>query len=87
MLFRSSLALKNPAWTPARRAILWTAGLPLLAFASSVVHLAVVVMPMGDDAYGPGVALGWPPRLLLLSYMVWLITLATQAIRLRTQRV
>ena len=87
LLVNLSLALKNPAWAPARRALLCTAGLPLLALAGSVVHLAVVVMPMGDDAYGPGVPLGWPPRLLLLSYMVWLITLAAQAIRLSSQRV
>ena len=87
LLINLSLALKNPAWAPARRALLWTAGLPLLALTGSLVHLAVVVMPMGDDAYGPGVPLGWPPRLLLLSYMVWLITLAAQAIRLRSQRV
>lgn len=83
LLINLSLALKNQAWAAARRALLWTAGLPLLAFAGSVLHLAMAVMPLGDDAYGPGVPLGWPPRLLLLSYMVWLITLALQAIKLR----
>jgi len=83
LLVNSSLALKNPVWAPARRALLWTAGVPLLAWIASVVHLVVVVLPLGDDAYGPGVPLGWPPRLVLLSYMVWLITLAAQAIRVR----
>jgi len=86
LLVNLSLALKNPDWAPARRALLWTAGLPLLGLAGFVVHLAVVVMPMGDDAYGPGDPLGWPPRFVFLSYMVWLITLASQAIRLK-QRV
>jgi hypothetical protein len=48
-------------------------------------HLAIFVTPLGNNAYGPGVPLGWPPRFLLLSYMVWLITLAWQAIQLRTR--
>ena len=63
-----------------------TAGLPLLGLAGFLVHLAIFVTPLSDNAYGPGVPLGWPPRLLLLSYMVWLITLAWQAIRLTTYR-
>ncbi len=82
LLINLSLARQNRAWATARRALLWTAGLPLLGLVGSSVHLAVFVVPLGDDAYGPGVHIGWPPRLLLLSYMVWLITLAWQAIRL-----
>lgn len=80
-----SLALKNPAWIASRRALLWTAGLPLLSLMGSVIHLAVVVMPLGNDAYGPDVPLGWPPRLVFLSYMVWLIVLGAQVIRLKRQ--
>jgi hypothetical protein len=45
---------------------------------------AIFVIPLGDDAYA-GVDTGWPPRFLLLSYMVWLISLAWQAIKLRSQ--
>ena len=86
LLVNLSLALKNPAWKPARRALLWTAGLPLLGLAGFVVHLGLVVMPMGEEAYGPGVPLGWPPRLVFLSYMVWIVTLAAQAIRVRRQQ-
>ena len=85
LLLNLNLALGNKAWAPARRARLWTAGLPLIGLAGFLVHLTVVVMPMGEAAYGPGVALGWPPRFLLWSYMAWLITLAAQAIRLRRQ--
>lgn len=69
-----------------RRALLWTAGLPLLGLVGFVVHLAIFVMPLGAEAYGPGVPIGWPPRFLFLSYMVWLITLALQAIKLRSQK-
>ncbi len=85
LLINLSLALKNQAWRTARRALLWTAGIPLLGLVASQVHLAVFVLPLGEGAYGPGVHIGWPPRFLLLSYMVWLITLAWQAIRLRSQ--
>jgi hypothetical protein len=82
LLLNLSLALKNPAWTPSRRLLLWTAGVPLLGLVGAVVHLAVVVIPMGDNAYGPGVPIGWPPRIVFLSYTVWLVTLATQAFKL-----
>lgn len=82
LLINLSLARKNKAWFAARRALLLTAGLPLLAFLGSVVHLLIFVMPMGDY-YGPGLQIGYPPRLLLLTYMVWIITLAWQAIKVR----
>jgi len=81
LLINLSLALNNQVWLAARRVVLWTAGLPLLGLAGSLVHLAIFVIPLGDRAYGPGVPLGWPPRFLLLTYMIWLITLAWQAIK------
>ncbi len=84
LLINLSLALKNQAWRPARRVLLWTAGIPLLGFVGTQVHFALFVLPLGAAAYGPGVHIGWPPRLLLLGYMVWLITLAWQAIRLES---
>jgi hypothetical protein len=46
--------------------------------------MVIFLIPLGDDAYGPGVPLGWPPRFLLLSYMGWLVTLAWQAIKVRS---
>ena len=84
LLINANLARKNQAWAPARRALLWTAGLPGLGLVGFLVHIAIFLIPLGDDAYGPGVPIGWAPRLLLLSYMVWLITLAWQAIKLRS---
>jgi hypothetical protein len=84
LLINVNLARKNPAWTPARRALLWSAGLPMLGLAGFVMHMVIFLIPLGDDAYGPGVPLGWPPRFLLLSYMGWLITLAWQAIKVRS---
>lgn len=77
---------RNPAWRAARRPLLWTAGLPLLGMVGFLTHLTLVVAPLGPNAYGPGVPLGWPPRFLFLSYGVWLVTVAWQANRLRPRR-
>jgi hypothetical protein len=71
LLINLSLTHRNPTWAPARRPLLWTAGIPLLGLAIFSVMVAVVVP-----------AEGWPPRFLLLTYLVWLVTLAGQAIRL-----
>lgn len=83
LLINLSLALKNKAWSPARRVLLWTAGLPLLGLAGFLTYTAIFVVPLGPGAHGPGVNIGWPPRFALLTYMVWLITLAWQAINQR----
>ena len=80
-----SLALKNEAWTPARRVLLWTAGLPLLGWAGFVIYTAIFVVPLGDHAFGPGVNIGLPPRFAMLSYMAWTVILAGLAIRVRRQ--
>ena len=86
LLINLSLARKNKAWAKARQWLLWTAGLPMLGLTCFLAHLVIIVAPLGDDAYGPGVPLGWPPRFLFLSYMVWIITLAFQAIKLRSHK-
>lgn len=56
LLINLSLARKNQAWTTVRRALLWTAGLPLLGLVLFWVMLAVVVP-----------AEGWPPPLPLVN--------------------
>jgi hypothetical membrane protein len=70
LLINLSLARKNQAWATARRALLWTAGLPLFGFATFALYTAVFVFPLGPDAYGPGVNIGWPPRFAFLTYML-----------------
>jgi hypothetical membrane protein len=81
LLINLSLARSNEAWRPARRVLLWTAGLPLFGFLSFVVYSAVFLLPMGPGAYGPGVNIGWPPRFAFLTYMLWVVSLGWQAIR------
>jgi hypothetical protein len=81
LLINLSLARKNQAWAMARRALLWTAGLPLFGFACFVSYSAVFVFPLGPGAYGPGVNIGWPPRFAFFTYMLWVVTLGWYAIR------
>ncbi len=81
LLINLSLARQNQAWARARRVLLWTAGLPLFGFGAFVLYTAIFVFPKGPQAYGPGVNIGWPPRFAFLTYMLWLVALAWQAIR------
>lgn len=72
-----SLARHNQAWRTARRALAWTAGLPLIGL---IVFMAsVTFMLPSDGAFGPNVFVGWPNRFLILTYCVWLVTIAWQA--------
>ena len=80
LLINFSLA-RREGWRSARRVLLWTAGLPLLGFLSFAVYSAIFVFPLGPDAYGPGVNIGWPPRFTFLTYMLWVVSLGWQATR------
>jgi len=75
------LPRKNEIWAGSRRVLLWTAGLPLFGFISFAIYSAIFVFPMGPQAYGPGVNIGWPPRFAFFTYMLWVVTLAWQGIR------
>ena len=72
---------KDRAWANAQRALFWTAGLPLLGFLGFAVYTALFVVPLGPDAYGPGVNIGWPPRFAFFTYMLWVVVLALEGIR------
>lgn len=80
LLINISLS-RNETWRAAKQILLWTAGLPLFGFLGFVVYSAVFVFPLGRDAYGPGVNIGWPPRFAFLTYMLWVVALSWQAIR------
>ena len=81
LLINLSLVRKNQAWATARRPLLWTAGLPLFGFAFFVLYSIVFLFPLGPGAYGPGVNIGWPPRFAFFTYMLWVVTLGSQALR------
>ena len=72
-----SLARHNPAWKSARRALAWTAWLPLLGL---VVFMgSTMLMLPADGQFGPEVLVGWPNRFLILTYCTWLAAIAWQA--------
>ena len=81
LLINLSLARRSKAWAAARRILLWTSSLPLFGFLSFAVYTAMFVAPLGPDAYGPGVNIGWPPRFAFFTYMLWVVTLGLQAIK------
>lgn len=74
---------RNPAWIIARRWVLWTSG---IAVVCSVVFIILTIkMLPSDGTFGPNVLLGWPNRIEILAYAVWVMLVAWQAIKLRKQ--
>ena len=49
----------NREWSPARRSILWTAGLTWISLLVFVVSM-VVMLPQSQGGFGPDVLIGWP---------------------------
>ena len=75
----------NPAWSTAKRPLLWATGLALVAFVVSFVSLGVMLSQSGGK-FGPDVLVGWPNRFEILAYCVWVMVVAWQAVKLRGQR-
>jgi hypothetical protein len=73
---------RNPAWSSAKRPLLWATGLALVAFLVSFVSVSVMVSQSGGK-FGPDVLVGWPNRIEIVVYSVWLMVAAWQAIRVR----
>jgi Protein of unknown function (DUF998) len=73
---------RNPAWSSAKRPLLWATGLALVAFLVSFVSVGVMVSQSGGK-FGPDVLVGWPNRIEIVAYSVWLMVVARQAIRVR----
>lgn len=71
--------IRNKSW---RRARWWMIG--ILAVIWIVYTWLIMSMP-ADGNFGPGVAVGWPSRLLMVSYCLWFIVTAWQALRLHRQ--
>jgi hypothetical protein len=72
---------RNPAWSSAKRPVLWATGLALVAFVVSFISLGVMVSQGGGE-FGPDVLVGWPNRFEVLAYSAWLMVVAWQALRL-----
>lgn len=71
---------RDPGWARARRAVLWATSLVWLSVVGFAVAMAVLFDgSLGPEQYGPDTPIGWPNRLLILTYAVWLLTVARQA--------
>jgi hypothetical protein len=75
---------RNPGWAHARRSVVWTAALALVATLAFIA--AVAVMVPGDGVFGPELPVAWVGRLEILAYSVWLMTVARRVEHRRTYR-
>jgi hypothetical protein len=75
-----TLIRKNPDWAPARKALFWTAFLPLFGLITFVGSVAALFP--SDGKFGPDVLIGWQNRFFILTHAIWLIVVAKQALNL-----
>ncbi len=64
-----------PVSSSAKTLLLWATGLALVAFVVSFVSIGVMVSQSGGK-FGPEVLVGWPNRIEVLAYSVWLMVVA-----------
>jgi hypothetical protein len=76
---------RDQAWSSARRPLIWATALALLSFLVSFSSLSIM-LSQHDGRFGPDVLVGWPNRLEVLAYSVWLTVVAWHAAQLRKQR-
>jgi hypothetical protein len=76
---------RDQAWSSARQPLLWATALALLSFLVSFSSLSIM-LSQHDGRFGPDVLVGWPNRLEVLAYSVWLTVVAWHAAQLRKQR-
>lgn len=76
--------IREPAWASVRRSLLWTANLPWMSVALMVAMLFMGLSQSGGE-FGPGVLIGWPNRLAVVTYCVWLIVVARRGIEVERQ--
>jgi hypothetical protein len=81
LILNRNLVRKNSHYTNKKKILLWTSFLPLIAFVGFNIHLNLFVIPLGENAVGVNVPIGYPPRLLFLTYHIWLIILSSQIIK------
>lgn len=80
----SKSLVRQSLWAGVRRSLLWSAHLIWLTLIALYIILAVTLIQNGGK-FGPEVAIGWPNRLLVVTYCVWLITAASQALKLHAE--
>lgn len=70
---------RNMAWRPLRRSFMWVACLAILGNLASFVQQGV--MAAAGGRFGPDVPVGWPDRVLIVSFALWLAAMNLLLIR------
>ena len=86
-LVARSLA-RNPEWITTRQRLLWVTLLvwfSMFAFFGSIIISSAVNPSAGR--VGPEVLLGWPNRFMVVTYAIWLITVASRALQISKQKI
>lgn len=72
---------RKPAWSSARKLLLWTANLTWITLVWMQVMLFSGLAQTGGE-FGPEVLIGWPNRAVIAAYGAWLMAVAAQAMKL-----
>lgn len=80
-LITRSLTRRGEGWSSIRRSLVWAASLVWIGFLSFALSMAIM-LPLNDGRFGPSVLIGWPNRVWVLAYSVWLLVVARRAIQL-----
>jgi hypothetical protein len=74
--------LRNGNWAPAHRPITYSAHFTWISF---VLMMVIMFITLGktEGKFSPEVVIGWPNRILILAYCLWIITVARQARKLK----
>jgi len=75
-LLLSFSLIRNEGWRPIRKSLFITAGITLVA------TVAFIAMLPHDGKFGPGVLAGLFGRLLIISYLGWLLTVGLHTLKL-----
>lgn len=81
---------RGTGW-PGSRRTLWIATVGTWVGLAQMFAAMAVLLPANDGVFGPDTPIGWPNRLLIVSYVAWLLVVAIPAARttsdgVRTQR-
>ncbi|HEX5810337.1 MAG TPA: DUF998 domain-containing protein [Anaerolineales bacterium] len=70
--------LRNPAWAPARRSLLWAAHLTWISLLLMTAGVFTGFSSTGET--NPDAWFGWANRLLIVAYNIWLLVVARRAV-------
>ena len=87
LIISLNIAATNKTWAPVKKLLRVISVVPLSGFLLFVIYTVIFVMPRGPHAYGPGVNIGFPPRVAFFTYMIWIIIMTNQYIQLKYKSV